>query len=161
MSANPPARSRSRRKPEPIERISADALILADGAQVADGKLYILGGGWDVIRLGSPAEPIPVFALAFRIVIPWNLTNEDIAVEIQIVDPDGATLLGDDPPVVRTKVGRPPNLESGVSQALPFAMTFQNFPFPKSGQYFVRLREGERDLNQYRFSVVFLNNPAT
>ncbi len=41
-------------------------LMLADAAQVADGKLYILGGGWDTI---VPAAP---FAVCGIIAIPWH-----------------------------------------------------------------------------------------
>ena len=35
--------------------------MLADAAQVAEGKLYILGGGWNIISVGAPS------AIAIRV----------------------------------------------------------------------------------------------
>ena len=34
-------------------------LMLCDSAQVADGKLYILGGGWSITDLPSRQEVMP------------------------------------------------------------------------------------------------------
>ena len=41
-------------------------LLLADSAQVAEGKLYIIGGGWTVIGLGTPS------AVAVYVSVPWD-----------------------------------------------------------------------------------------
>ena len=54
--------------------------MLADAAQVAEGKLYILGGGWNIISVGAPS------AIAIRVGVPamtgvghyrWKLVLND------------------------------------------------------------------------------------
>jgi hypothetical protein len=47
-----------------------NVMILCDSAQVYEGKLSILGGGWDRILFGSP------FAVAAIVEIPWDRTGE-------------------------------------------------------------------------------------
>src|SRR6202012_4382160 len=49
-------------------------MMLADHAQVADGKLFISGGGWSVCGPGPVACGV---AVLFH--IPWQHTNEKIA----------------------------------------------------------------------------------
>ena len=45
-------------------------MLLADSAQVADRKLYVLGGGLSVI--GPRPQPMGV---AIRIEVPWDRAN--------------------------------------------------------------------------------------
>ena len=44
-------------------------MMLADSAQVSEGKLFILGGGWSVT--GPPAPS----AIALHVEVPWDQTN--------------------------------------------------------------------------------------
>ncbi|HEV8633688.1 MAG TPA: hypothetical protein VG370_05525 [Chloroflexota bacterium] len=64
-------------------------LILADAAQVLGGKLFLLGGGWDVLTVNSafPLQQRCAVAVALR--VPWNETNQRHQVEIEIEDEDG------------------------------------------------------------------------
>jgi hypothetical protein len=41
-------------------------MLLADAAQEAAGKLYILGGGWSVT-----GPQMPPMAIALKIDVPW------------------------------------------------------------------------------------------
>ncbi len=51
-----------------------DCFLLVDSAQVANGKLYILGGGW--ARLTASSFPVTrSFETAIRVVVPWTETN--------------------------------------------------------------------------------------
>ena len=44
--------------------------MLADAAQVAGGKLYVLGGGWSVLYAPAP------FAIALKIEVPWSVGDD-------------------------------------------------------------------------------------
>ena len=59
-------------------------MLLADHAAIAEGKLYINGGGWSV----RTAAPTPMF-LALKFDVPWDLAGRPIAVEIRLIDEDG------------------------------------------------------------------------
>ncbi len=59
-------------------------MMLADHAQVADGKLFISGGGWSVCGPGPVACGV---AVLFH--IPWQHTNEKISFTLSLLDEDG------------------------------------------------------------------------
>jgi len=56
-------------------------MMLADHAQVADGKLFISGGGWSVCGPGPVACGV---AVLFH--IPWQRTNEKISFTLKLLD---------------------------------------------------------------------------
>src|SRR4051794_19704342 len=92
-------------------------LLLADHAQVAEGKLNLLGGGWNI----TGPDPTP-FAIALLIDVPWDRTNEDHRFLLELVDQDGQPVLvetpeGEKPLVVEGgfEVGRPPGLKRGTA----------------------------------------------
>lgn len=58
-------------------------MMLADHAEVADGKLFINGGGWNVM-----AAPIP-FALAISIEFPWNEAGVEHSFTLDLFDDQG------------------------------------------------------------------------
>ena len=45
-------------------------MLLADFAQVADGKLTVVGGGWSL----TGPEPTP-FGIAILVHVPWDQAN--------------------------------------------------------------------------------------
>jgi len=59
-------------------------MLLADHAQVADGKLFISGAGWSTC--GSGPTPCAV-AVIFH--VPWQETDEKISFSLRLVDEDG------------------------------------------------------------------------
>ena len=63
-------------------------LLLADAAQVADGKLYILGGG--LTAVGPRPQPMGV---AIRIEVPWDRANVSHEWRIDLLDEDGHPLM--------------------------------------------------------------------
>ena len=66
-------------------------LILADEAELVNGKLYMMGGGWDRIT----AQVLPWqqhMAVAVAIRVPWMNTNRQTSVEIDLTDEDGTSL---------------------------------------------------------------------
>ena len=59
-------------------------MMLADAAQAAEGKLYILGGGWSV----TGPTPSPS-AIALYIQVPWDRTNVEHSFRFDLIDSDG------------------------------------------------------------------------
>ena len=121
-------------------------MMLADAAQAAEGKLYILGGGWSVI---GPA-PSPS-AIALFIQVPWDRTNVEHSFRFDLVDSDGnAVELETDPgaeePVTfegAFEVGRPPGVKPGTSIDVPLAINVGPLPLPPGGRYEWRLSINE------------------
>ena len=99
-------------------------LILADSAQVVGNKLYLLGGGWDVIaeRKGFPFDQRCGIAIAVN--IPWNETNQKHSFEIEVISEDQNT---EEPKSIAKlgggfEVGRPPGIPLGQSQRIQIAI---------------------------------------
>ncbi len=91
-------------------------MLLADHAVVADGKLYVNGGGW---TLTSPTTPPSSIALKFD--VPWDQANLPIELLLELTDADGhpvsqLTPAGPAPVQVhaRLEVGRPAGMPLGA-----------------------------------------------
>jgi hypothetical protein len=63
-------------------------MLLADAVQVADGKLNILGGGWDVCGPG----PTPM-AIAVKLEMPPSQARRKHTWAVVLVDEDGEPVL--------------------------------------------------------------------
>ena len=133
--------------------IRVDCLLLADSAQEAGGKLYVLGGGWNRLRVPELPARAPAIALAIRVVVPWHDTNQPIPLVVQLEDPDGQAILSE-PPRLDLRVGRPSGLEPGSVQAIPVAISLAGFPLRVAGPHaFVARLEGE-ELARTSFDVI-------
>lgn len=114
-------------------------MLLADAAQSVGGKLYILGGGWSV------AGPGPVtMAIALKVEVPWDQTNRQHQVRIDLVTEDGHPVTiphnpGEEPQPVEFEagfeVGRPPGLRAGTPLDTAFAINVHGLPIPPDGRY--------------------------
>jgi hypothetical protein len=67
-------------------------MMLCDAAQVADGKLYILGGGWSM----TGPEPVPS-AIALKIDVDWHEAEIAHHWELFLEDADGRPVIIDTP----------------------------------------------------------------
>lgn len=108
-------------------------MLLCDAAQVADRKLYILGGGLGVI--GPRPQPIGV---AIRIEVPWDRANLPHAWRLDLVDEDGRAVLARERPVVvkgRLEAGRPAGTRPGTPLSVPLAITFPALPVEPGRSY--------------------------
>ncbi len=63
-------------------------LLLCDAAQVADGKLYILGGGWSL----TGPDPVPS-AVALKIGVDWHEAELPHHWELFLEDGDGQPVM--------------------------------------------------------------------
>jgi hypothetical protein len=96
----------------PLEQVDVDFLLLADRAEVLNGKLYMMGGAWDRRHIRDIGAPLPL-TIVVGVLVPWNLTNEPHRLHIRIEDEDGSPV----PPEVEAtvNVGRPVNATQGQS----------------------------------------------
>ena len=117
-------------------------LLLADYAQVAEGKLTVVGGGWSV----TGPNPVP-FAIAMYVQVPWDQANVKHAFSLELVDADGNPVMvegeGVEQPIAiagEFEVGRPAGVKPGSYIDAPLAINLSPPPpLPPGGQYEWRL----------------------
>ena len=64
-----------------LDKPEVDFLVLADHAEVVGGKLYMMGGGWDVRRIEDFSKPFNM-NIAVGVLTPWALANKENQVPI-------------------------------------------------------------------------------
>lgn len=129
-----------------------DLLITADAVQVANEKLYVLGGGWRYVYV----QKFPVehnMGVALGILVPWEQTNVRHSVEVVLVDADANSVL--DSPIVQGEfeTGRPPGIRPGSAQRVLMAVNFRA-PLSKSGEYQIIARLDGHDESSAIFEAV-------
>ncbi len=123
-------------------------MLLADAVEAAEGKLYVLGGGWSI----RAPDPVPM-AIALYVQVPWDRTNEEHVWVLELLDADGQqVVVGDDQDEepVRLEggfeVGRPPGTKPGTPIDMPLAINFGPLPLEPGSRYEFRLAiDGESD----------------
>ena len=97
--------------------------MLCDFAQVAEGKLYVLGAGWNITGPGPAPSAV---ALVFE--VPWDMANTAIKFKVQLLTTDEAPVIQQGPigevPVEaegQIEVGRPAGIKRGSELNAPFA----------------------------------------
>lgn len=132
------------------------SLMLADSAQAVDGKLYILGGAWNVLRFPEfPAQLIVGIAVAVD--VDWNETNQRHHLEVHFENADGQAM---DPRIsAEFEAGRPPGAVAGTDLRIVFAV---NGPLivPSPGSYSAVASVGGRELSRSRFQAVQVSKPV-
>lgn len=111
-------------------------MMLADAAQVADGKLYVLGGGWSITRPDLPAS-----AIAIKIEVPWDQSNRRHRLELALLDEDGQPIRVQDTPVSiagEFEAGRPPGLAPGTPLDVPLAVSIGALTLESGRRYMWR-----------------------
>ncbi len=116
-------------------------MMLCDAAQVADGKLYILGGGWSM----TGPDPVPS-AVALKFEVDWNEAGRSHHWELFMEDGDGRPVLvptpeGSQPVEVRGEfsVMRPPSLPEGSPIDVALAVNIPPLPLLPAARYTWRL----------------------
>jgi uncharacterized protein DUF6941 len=130
--------------------VNIHALMLADSAQAVDGKLYILGGAWNILRFPEfPAQLIVGIAVAID--VDWNETNRRHHLDVHFEDADGNSM---DPRIgADFEAGRPPGATAGADLRIVFAV---NGPLtiPSPGLYAAVATIGDEELARARFQAV-------
>ncbi|WP_373011609.1 hypothetical protein [Streptomyces sp. Amel2xC10] len=128
--------------------------MLCDHAQVAEGKLFISGGGWSVTGpLPSPS------ALALKIEVPWDQANTPIKFALALVDQDGKPVQQQGPLGLQplrlegqVEVGRPPGLTPGTPLDVPLAIGVGALPLAPGGRFTWRLELNGRTEESWQLS---------
>ena len=110
-------------------------MLLCDRAQVAEGKLYVLGGGWNLAQAGMP---VPV-EVAVLVAVPWTATNEKHGFGLSLVDDDGQPVEINDNTIQiagEFEVGRPPGIKPGTALNQQMVFKFGMFALPPGGYVF-------------------------
>ena len=130
-------------------------ILLADSAEVREGLLFLLGGGW------NQTGPAPqVFAIAGVVEVEWEETNTRHTAEFSIEDEDGNPLMvpslaGEQPFKLTTQfeVGRPPGLVRGTTFNVPVAMPIPPIPWRPGHRYVLIVRINTVEHDRVRFSI--------
>ncbi|MEJ2869774.1 hypothetical protein WCD74_18545 [Actinomycetospora sp. OC33-EN08] len=118
------------------------SLILCDAAtaEPTSGKVNMLGAGWSVTS--SPTGPQ---AVAVLIKIPWDRTNQQIPLRLQLMTTDGAPVRleqaegdGRVGAEAHVEAGRPPGTAPGSHISAAFVLNVAPLPLP-AGRYEWRL----------------------
>ncbi len=134
-------------------RPTIDFALLADAVQVVQGKLYVLGGGWDTLFVaGFPARH-PSLGIGLRIRVPWSWTDRSITVGVDIQNEDGGRVLPTPPLKQGLRVNRPSGIPEGSDIGISRSFTFNNLTFPGEGAYSFVITLDDDVASRLRFSV--------
>jgi hypothetical protein len=119
-------------------------MLLCDAAEAANGKLYVLGGGWS--HLAAPNTPVNM-ALAVMVGVPWNRANEKHSLRTRLVTEDGEPVEIDGNPIMLEagfEVGRPPGLNPGTTLNTPMVFNVGGLALDAGGYVWELYVDGQR-----------------
>lgn len=134
-------------------------MLMADAAQVADGKLFVLGGGLQLL----PARPQPV-AIALLLKVPWDRANLPHEWKLELLDEDGMPVFANDRPVLvagQFEAGRPAGWPPGTPLQVPLAINFSAVPVRPGGAYTWRLAVDDTSEPSWRVGFRVAPAPVT
>ena len=112
-------------------------MLLCDSAQVADGKLFILGGGWSV----TGPQPVPS-AVAIKLEVDWHELSREHHWELFLEDADGGPVMidtpeGEQPVEMRGDfaVGQPQGVPEGSPVDVPMAVNLGPLQLAPASRY--------------------------
>ena len=129
------------RKPE------VDYLLVADRAEVVNGKLYIMGGSWD--RIQPPKFPHRMMlGIAIGVRIPFAHTDDQHEVSVELHH-DETRLVGFK---AKLTTGRPPGM-AGMDMLVPMAF---NIPIaiPDEGVVVLRASVDDREPRRHEIKAM-------
>ena len=137
--------------PKELDEMQFLFVLLADGAQVQNGKLYVLGGGWDRLQFPEYPQTLPV-AIALGIRVPWRETNRRHVFSLRALTADNDKELFKIEGEFET--GRPPGIPAGMPQTFQAALSVP-LHIQSPGQYYLRATiDGEKAEHTVPFFAV-------
>jgi len=132
-------------------------VLLSDFAQVAEGKLYVLGGGWTLCGPGPFQH-----ALAIKVEVPWDEANRGHRLEGVLLDEDMHVVrVGADRTEARFdgqfEVGRPVGLPPGTFLDFMLAVNIGPLELPPGKAYHWSISIDGAEVRRARFRT----RPAT
>jgi hypothetical protein len=132
---------------------SVDFALLADAVQVVQGKLYVLGGGWDTLFVRGVPARYPALGVGLRVRVPWSYTDRGLVIGIDLQDEDGGRVLPGPPISQGVRVNRPSGIPEGSDVGIARSFTFNNLTFPSEGAYSFVISIDDDVASRLRFSV--------
>ncbi|MEV6693356.1 hypothetical protein AB0M35_17990 [Micromonospora sp. NPDC051196] len=141
--------------------------MICDTASSPEGKLYIHGGGWNLLTTNIFPFIQPRIAVAGVISVPYTETNKGHVLELRLEDEDGkriplgSTVTAPDGTAARAPegiqaqftLGRPPDLQAGDAQSLPIAINLDRVRFESPSAYSFVITIGGEEITRLPFRV--------
>lgn len=124
-------------------------IIVADFAEVLNGKLYTMGAGWDSLTVNALPHH-QAFAIAASFLVDWNETNRQHDVALDFLDEDGKQFAQLH---AQLEVGRPPGATPGLPQRLILAINLQH-KFEQLGTFVIKTLIGGEHDGKLTFRVI-------
>lgn len=125
-------------------------MLLADHSEAVNGKLYMTGGGWNVLRL--PELPHDWgFHISLGIDVGWDETNKRHSLHLNIQDPDGNEL--NEGFQAEFETGRPPGMPPGAEQRLVMSIGTAA-SFSTAGPHAVIVEVNGEEIGRARFYLM-------
>jgi hypothetical protein len=125
--------------------------MLADAAQVVAGKLYVLGGGIDIVSVRT----FPALILSLSVVLVAEMgpgdRHRDLEISLTLADEDGKPMGVGSRGTVR--VGDPSLLPAGSFSSVPLVGTFNGLRFEKPGGYVFIIEHDGRPIGRLPFRI--------
>jgi hypothetical protein len=115
-------------------------VIIADYADIVNGKLYLMGGGWDTFYAKEAPSQVRL-SIAVGVLVEWEETNLPLIVNLFVEDDDGKQMAKIEG---KMQVGRPAALPPGSRQLSQMAANI-TMNLPTFGGYRIRVDAGTGD----------------
>ncbi len=135
-----------------LNELQVDFLLLADRAEAANGKLFVMGGGWEQIGIQDFQQPMSL-SFAVAVTVPWNATNRQHTLSCSLETSDRV-------PVAEFRVelgfvvGRPPQMVPGESQRVLLAAPGIPVRLPGAGTYELRADLNGKEARRTKFKAL-------
>ena len=125
---------------QPVEdagRPEIEFVMLAERAEILNGKLYMMGGGYDRLILDQPPPQVAVVTFAIGLLLPPEASGRRHQLQFAVLDAAGNAVAASEQ-IVLTFV-RPPTLGAGESQRVLLAPLGGPVQFPSYGRYVLQV----------------------
>ena len=131
--------------------------MVADGAHVAEGKLYILGGQWDRLTIARLPGQHPSMTVVLVIKVEYTEALETHRVNVELMldgKQQGVRATGE------LATGHAPTQARGAPSFVSLALPFSNVTFETQGRYEWVIDIDEHELGRLPIDVVQLAAPG-
>lgn len=132
--------------------------MLADAAIVANGKLYVHGGGWNFLDIHDPDSYRPI-TIVGRVVVPWSEADMEISLDVRLEYRDGEVILEDAPLMqIAMQPQVKPDQPKALETATPIVLDIPGIGFREPGEYAFVIKHGDKELARTRLQVNFFSD---
>ncbi len=128
------------------------AFFAADHADTVNGKVYVNGGFWSVLRFPTYPAIVPSMALVAVLEVPFRAYQQDHRFEIRMADSDGNEL----PLSVsgEFRVGAAPEMRHGDPTLMPLSVSINGLQIDSPGDYIFSLSIDGTEIEKFSIRSV-------